>query len=186
MRRKPLPPLDEVHASDVEPPEWEPPPKTPGGGGGSPGPWRPRTPAEQEADRELGRRGEELVYQQEVGRVAALGYPAERVIWSSQVNAASNHDILSVAEDGDDLWLEVKATTGRHGRFDWPRAEFELAVAARDKYILCRVYEADSRAPSILRQSDPIGQLLAGKMRLDIGGLNAEVAPLRGPESLSR
>jgi hypothetical protein len=37
----------------------------------------------------------------------------------SHINA--NDDILSVDDDGSDLWIEVKATTGRDGRFEWSR-----------------------------------------------------------------
>jgi hypothetical protein len=72
----------------------------------------------------------------------------------------------------------VKSTTGRHGRFDWQRAEFELALRERDRYVLCRVYEADSINPTLRREQDPVGKMLAGRMRLDISSLAAEVAPL--------
>lgn len=109
--------------------------------------------------------------------MAALGLPASRVLWTSKSNPAADHDILSVAEDGGDLWLEVKSTTGRRGRFDWSRAEFELALKARGRYVLCRVYEADTRSAAVMRVADPIGQLLLGRMRLDISNLVAEVSP---------
>jgi hypothetical protein len=178
-KRKPLPPLDDVQVHELALADWTPPePRPGGGGGGGLGSWRLRTAEEQEADRAVGRRGEELVYREEVKRVKALGFPESRVIWSSERYAASDHDILSVADDGEDLWLEVKATTGRDGRFDWPRSEFELALDKREKYVLCRVYEADTKTASILRQPDPLGLLLAGKMRLDLATLAAEIAPL--------
>jgi len=147
-------------------------------GGGRGGPWTPRSPVEQEEDRALGLRGEELVYRAELKRVDTLGYPEARVVWTSKSNPAADHDILSVADDGGDLWLEVKSTTGRHGRFDWPRAEFELALRARERYVLCRVYEAHTTRPTVRREQDPVAKLLAGAMRLDISSLAAEVAPL--------
>jgi uncharacterized protein DUF3883 len=90
----------------------------------------------------------------------------------------ADHDILTVADDGGDMWLEVKSTTGRHGRLDWPRAEFELALRARHRYVLCRVYEAHTTNPTLRREQDPVGKILAGAMRLDISSLAAEVAPL--------
>jgi hypothetical protein len=99
-------------------------------------------------------------------------------VWTSKSNPGADHDILSVAEDGGDLWLEVKSTTGRHGRFDWSRAEFELALRARERYVLCRVYEAHMVRPTVRRDRDPVGKMLAGVMRLDISSLAAEVAPL--------
>jgi hypothetical protein len=173
-----LPPLNEVALGEVDPIAWTPGERGSGGGGGGGG-WRPRTAAEQERDRALGRRGEELVLRDELKRVRALGLPEDRVVWTADTNPAANHDIRSVAEDGTDVWLEVKSTTGRHGRFDWPLPEFELALIKREKYVLCRVYEADTMTPVLLREADPVAKLLAGKMRLDISSLAAEVAPLR-------
>jgi hypothetical protein len=50
------------------------------------------------------------------------------------------------SEDGADLLDEVKSTTGRDGQFSWPAAKFRLAVRARRRYVLQRVYEAQVRA----------------------------------------
>lgn len=173
----PLPPLDDVHLVERETTALPLRQKADrhrrlGGGEG----WSPRTWREQQQDQEIGHRAEELVFLQEVERVGALGHPASRVVWTSRGNAAADHDILSVADDGGDLWLEVKGTRGRHGRFSWPRAEFTLAVQARDRYVLCRVYEADTVAPTLARIIDPVGKLLAGEIRLDVETLAAEVA----------
>jgi hypothetical protein len=173
-----LPPLEDVSVRDAATTDWIPEERDRPGPGGGGGIWRPRSPAEQEQDRLVGSRGEELVYLEELKRVRALGYPETRVIWTSQSNPAADHDILSVADDGGDLWLEVKSTTGRHGRFDWPRAEFERALRARERYILCRVYEAHTTKPTLRREQDPIAKLLGGAMRLDIASLAAEVAPI--------
>lgn len=175
-----LPPLEEVNLQEINAPEL-PQRKNArerrGRGGGGEG-WSPRTWAEQQQDQEIGARAEELVYISEVERVTALGHAATRVVWTSRNNPAADHDILSVADDGGDLWLEVKGTRGRHGRFSWPRAEFDRAVQARDRYVLCRVYEADTAAPTLTRIADPVGKLLAGEIRLDVETLAAEVAPL--------
>jgi len=143
------------------------------GGGG-----RLRTPLEQQRDQEIGDRAEELVYLSELQRVTALGYPPSRVVWTSRENAAADHDVLSVADDGGDLWLEVKGTRGCHGRFDWSRAEFDRARQERGRYVLCRVYEADTISPAVRRIVDPVGKLLDGQIRLDIATLAAEVPPL--------
>ena len=53
-------------------------------------------------------------------------------------------------EDGGPLYIEVKSTRGRDGRFSWPRAEFQLAMRQRHRYVLYRVYEADIAAPLII------------------------------------
>jgi hypothetical protein len=69
------------------------------------------------------------------------------VTWTADSVASADHDIKSVDDDGGDLWIEVKSTTGRDGQFSWPAAEFQLAVRARGRYVLYRVYEADTTAP---------------------------------------
>jgi Domain of unknown function (DUF3883) len=93
----------------------------------------------------------------------------------------ADYDIRSVDEDGADLYIEVKSTRGRDGRFRWPRAEFQRAAHERDRYILCRVYEANSLTPTIRRIRDPIGRLLVGGMRLELDSLAAQVEPLAVP-----
>jgi len=173
-----LPPLREVDLVEITLGDWSAPDRAARLTRGPSVGLAPRTPAEVADDCEVGARGEELVYFAEVKRVADLGYPPRCVIWTSKTNPTADHDIHSITDDGGDLWLEVKSTTGRHGRFDWSRAEFERALQARARYVLCRVYEADSKRPTVVRIADPIGQLSLGKMRLDISNLSAEVAPL--------
>jgi len=173
-----LPPLRDVDLVEITPGDWSAPDRAARLTRGPSAGLAPRTPAEVADDCEVGARGEELVYFAEVKRVAGLGYPPCRVIWTSKANPTADHDIRSISDDGGDLWLEVKSTTGRHGRFDWSRAEFERALQARARYVLCRVYEADSKRPTVVRIADPIGQLSLGRMRLDISNLSAEVAPL--------
>lgn len=75
------------------------------------------------------------------------------------------------------MWIEVKSTTGIGGRFHWPKAEFEKALIARDRYILCRVYEAHTSTPTIKRFRDPVGRLLDGAVRWDVAALYAEIEP---------
>ena len=138
---------------------------------------RLRSQTEEGQDREVGRRGEELIFRRERARVQALGYPESRVVWVSDQNQFADHDILSVGEDGKDVWLEVKATVGTHGRFTWSKGEFERALKERDRYILWRVYRADALDPIAIPFADPIGTLLNGNMQLDIADLHAEVEP---------
>jgi hypothetical protein len=179
----PLPPLGKVSLQEARESDWQPSEREPGGGGGGGGIWKPRSPEQQEADRALGLRGEALVFREELRRIRALGFPKSRVVWISKSNPGANHDIRSVDSDGGDLWIEVKATTGRHGQFDWPRGEFELALAERNRYVLYRVYEADTTHATYRAQRDPVGAILAGKMKLDVSGLAAEMAPLSRPSA---
>ena len=147
-------------------------------GGGGPGAWSPRNDAARSEDRELGRRGEEIVLEIERERVKALGWPAERVVWTADVEPAADHDIKSVDKDGEDLWIEVKSTAGRDGRFGWSRAEFSLAVRARERYVLYRVYEAHSKVPKWKPFRDPISLFDEGGLQLDLDRLSADVGSL--------
>jgi Protein NO VEIN, C-terminal len=147
------------------------------GGGGS-GSWSPRSQAETEYDRLIGRRGEEIIANIERERVKQLGFPPERVVWAADITPGADHDIKSVDDDGEDLWIEVKSTTSRNGNFRWPVAEFRLAVRARHRYVLYRVYEADTTAPSWSRIRDPIGSFDTGRIRLDLDQLVGDVGPL--------
>ncbi|MFG1685201.1 DUF3883 domain-containing protein [Nonomuraea sp. NPDC049269] len=141
--------------------------------------WSPRSYQESEDDREVGRRGEEIVLCIERERVRQLGYAPDRVKWIADSVSGADHDIVSVDDDGADLWVEVKSTTGRQGKFSWPASEFRLAVRARRRYVLYRVYEAHTTAPSWCRIRDPIGSFDAGDLRLDLNSLTGDVGPLR-------
>lgn len=107
-----------------------------------------------------------------------MGYPESRVIWVADKIPGADFDILSVDDDGEDLWIEVKSTTGKDGRFQWPKAEFEKAVEKRNRYILWRVYEADSLKPSTKPFRDPVEILLRKGMRLNIDTFNAMIEPM--------
>src|SRR5208282_4029612 len=84
----PLPAIDDVTVKIVQiDGSWSPPPASTSGGGRT-WAWSPPTPQRIERDREVGRRGEELVYRQELERVHAAGHPApERVVvWTSNID----------------------------------------------------------------------------------------------------
>jgi hypothetical protein len=141
-----------------------------GGGGG-----RPKTPSDIARDALVGRRGEEVVYAQEIERVRRLGFPQERVVWASKIRETEEYDILSVDDDGGDLWIEVKSTVGTDGRFDWSIAEFLKASQEGARYELVRVYEAQSTTPKIKRFRDPVRLYQQELLKLDIGSLRGEV-----------
>jgi len=137
--RAPLPDLDLVRprpAAVAGPAQRREPGSTGGGGFGN---WGPRSYQQTENDRAVGRRGEEIVLGIERERVQELGLDASRVIWTADSDPASDHDIMSVDDDGGDLWIEVKATTGTDGQFSWPAAEFQLAIRARALHPVSRV-----------------------------------------------
>jgi Protein NO VEIN, C-terminal len=134
-------------------------------------------PASERRTGEVGQRGEELVYRHEQNRVRQLGLPVECVQWVSRDNPNANYDILSVDDDGSDLWIEVKATTGRDGRFEWSRAEFELARRKHQHYLIWRVYEADTETPTLRKFRDPIALFSSASLDLDVGTLITKGKP---------
>lgn len=108
-------------------------------------------------------------------RVRAAGLPEDQVVWVSRNDPMADHDIRSVGEDGRTIWIEVKSTTGRDGRFQWSRSEIELAIRKRERYILYRVYAADSVRPVVKPFPNPAPLLLTWRLRLDVAVLQAEV-----------
>lgn len=40
-----------------------------------------------------------------------MAFSKSRVVWASESNPGANLDIVSVDEDGEDVWIEVKSTT---------------------------------------------------------------------------
>lgn len=174
-----LPPIETVTPVRLEPIDGWSPQETGSNGAGRRVYWTPSTSVDEERKIELGQRGEEIVFRQEVDRVRRLGYPESRVVWVAKENPLADHDILSVDENGSDLWLEVKSTTGRHGRFQWSIAELKKAMLEREQYILWRVYEVETNHPSIKPFRDPVGMIIHHGIKLDIASLDAEVEPLR-------
>lgn len=173
-----LPPLKKLKIRRLKPNEsWVPTVTTDGGKRGH-YIWAPSGASDDERDKLVGERGEEIIYHDEIVRVRGLGYPESRVVWVAHEIPGADYDILSVDDDGENLWIEVKATTGRHGRFRWPIAEFGKAIEKRNRYILWRVYEADSLSPAVKPFRDPIEILLHKGMRLDINTFNAMIEPM--------
>lgn len=173
-----LPALDAVQVSSASDlPEARP--KAGSGGGSTLSTWSPRTPQQTDDDRILGRRGEELIFRWEQRKLAERGQDTSEVIWVADTSPAANHDIRSLDADGQEIWIEVKATSARHGRFSWPKSEFQLAVAKRDHYYLVRVYEVDTLNPTIIEIQDPIGRFERGLITLDLDVFAADAGTLR-------
>lgn len=141
---------------------------------GTTAPWTPRDDQDRDEDRELGRRGEELVLRHLQTRLRHDGRSPDLAVWVANGDRFADHDITSIDPDGTTVWIEVKATTGRDGRFRWPRAEFQLALRARDGYVLYRVYEAQTTSSTILK-IDPISRFQSGDIDLNLDSLAGDV-----------
>lgn len=172
-----LPSLDDVSLEVTDPAGTRMEVTRRTGGGGGWGYSIPPTPAEQERARLVGQRGEALVYRQELERVRAMGieHPEQYVTWTSQDNPLADHDILSINEDRQPKWIEVKSTTGTDGRFDWSRNEFEKALAVRNQYELWRVYRVDSAKPVAKCFTDPAKLIGSHRIVLELGTLRANI-----------
>ncbi|TRC89688.1 DUF3883 domain-containing protein [Mesorhizobium sp. WSM4310] len=175
----PLPALDEVKLSvsvseGKAPLPWH---GSSGVAGRNGSVWAPRTLSEIERDREVGLRGEALVYRAELERVRTLGYenPEEHVVWVSKDEPGADHDIRSIGVDGGTIWIEVKSTTGSDGRFEWSIAEFEKALREGPRYELWRVYGAGSTTPHAKFFQNPASLLRGPVLRLELGTLRAFV-----------
>jgi hypothetical protein len=152
------------------------------GGAISSGSWAPPNATEIERDRAVGHRGEELVYRMELKRVQDMGYknPDDMVVWTSQFDPGADHDIKSIGEDGRVRWIEVKATTGTDGRFEWSRKEFKKALREGDCYELWRVYLAGTTSPIVKCFVNPIAMFGVSRLLLELGSLRACVENLGG------
>jgi hypothetical protein len=176
-----LPPLEKVELLIVQQSEEGVPiPVSISRSGGESSSWSPRSGRDVERDKQIGDRGEALVYRHELERQRKLGFanPEERVVWTSRNDPGADHDIKSISEDGLSLWIEVKSTTGTDGRFDWTQSEFRKALADGEHYELWRVYMADNEQPTAKCFRNPIALLGCSGLTLELGTLQAAVGPL--------
>jgi hypothetical protein len=77
-------------------------------------------------------------------------------------------------------------TCSPHRRFRWPRAEFQLALRARDQYLLYLVYEADTLSPTIVAIRDPLSRFQTGDLELGLDSLAGDVGTLPGADPTDR
>lgn len=144
------------------------------GGGTRTGAWSPPSESRKKA---IGRRGEEIVWEKELQRLYSLGYPDPQQVlrWVSKDNETSNYDFASKDENNDDIWIEVKATEDDSDDFEWPKTEIDLAISARIRYYIYRVYRATTANPRVKRFRDPIGLWLKGELSLNFSVLRGSL-----------
>jgi hypothetical protein len=144
------------------------PPKGPSHGIGSGGPSKAPSVQTEEENRRVGNRGEEIAYNAERKRVQALGKNPDSVRWISKADELSPYDLMSVDEDDQLIYIEVKATKGSDPAepFYISHAELIEATYRRSRYYVYRVTEVDSATPTITRWADPLALIKEGKGRL--------------------
>jgi hypothetical protein len=138
-----------------------------GGGGGNGYSTAPSIHTDEE-NRRIGKRGEEVVYHAERERLNKLGKNPGSVRWVSKVDELSPYDIVSMDEDGQLIYLEVKSTKGNDPTDTFYISQRELieATVRRSRYYIYRVTDVDSAVPAITRWSDPLGLIKDGKGHL--------------------
>ena len=135
---------------------------------GSDGYSEPPTARTTEENRRVGRRGEGVVFDAERDRVREMGRNPASVNWVSKTDELSPFDLMSVDEDGQLIYIEVKSTKGSDPSeaFYISHAELLEAVFRRSQYYIYRVTDVDTATPRILRKADPLGQIQNGRGRL--------------------
>lgn len=118
---------------------------------------------------EIGRRGEKIALESEISRVAQFSDP-ENVIWQSDFEPFSPFDIVSISEDGQKMYIEVKATTGNNPSEPFPisRRELEVARAHGSNFYIYRVTMVDSENPVVSRFKDPADLIASGRATLQM------------------
>lgn len=132
-------------------------------------------PAMRDArNRQLGTAGERLVLRHERHRLraASRGDLADRVRWIAREEGdGAGFDILSFDDDGRELWLEVKTTTGPSTTpFYLTENEHRVSEKNPDRYLLLRLYDFRT-APSAYCLEPP----LQAHLRLELASYRAHL-----------
>ncbi|WP_417769407.1 protein NO VEIN domain-containing protein [Stappia sp.] len=110
-------------------------------------------------NRQLGRAGEEYVFQREVARLRAEGQDglARKVDWIADSKGdGAGFDILSYESSGREKFIEVKTTVGsKRTPFFITRNEMEFSREASDSYSLVRLFDF-RRSPKAFLMTHPI------------------------------
>src|SRR5207244_8863163 len=103
----------------------------------------------------------EAVFEAEKRRLVARGLDPKHVVWRSKTHETAPHDIESLDDDGQQIYIEVKATTSDDPFEPFPISEGELlqAMQKRSNYYIYRVTSAHTDRPTITRFKDPIRRL---------------------------
>jgi hypothetical protein len=139
-------------------------------------------PSEEERER-LGKRGEKWAYACECRRLKNLGLDPEaleregKLEWVSRKEKYAPYDIRSVDRiDGrlEEIYIEVKSTTGHNRTVRWPISEFRMAHSADDRYWLYWIGHVDRERPDPpVRYQNPVqlweeGYIQLGFRQLEI------------------
>ncbi|PND54720.1 hypothetical protein CRM90_26505 [Mycobacterium sp. ENV421] len=136
---------------------------------------------QNEAQKRLaGKRGEEVAFNIERARVQSMDLDPGQVIWQSKDDELAPFDILSIDQDGSQIFIEVKSTVGSDPSDPFYISGAELLEASfhRNRYYIHRVTDVNTATPSITRWCNPIelikneqGRLLLSTAQMELGVL---------------
>lgn len=119
--------------------------------------------ARDEANRKLGRLGEEWVIGYEQHRLTEMGHPElfQRLEWISDTQGdGAGYDILSFESDVLHRYIEVKATNGGiASSFIVSQNELEFSAEAGDQFYLYRVFQLSGEPRLFILRGDLSTQL---------------------------
>ncbi|MET7402374.1 DUF3883 domain-containing protein [Dactylosporangium sp. NPDC005572] len=118
--------------------------------------------------RQIGRRGEEVVYHAERERLCKAGKNPDLVVWVSQDDELAPFDIQSIDIDDQVINIEVKSTKADDPGEPFYLSQAELLEASLhgSRYFIYRVTNAVTAAPTITRVADPLRMIKEGRGRL--------------------
>lgn len=138
----------------------------------------------------LGKRGEQWAYIAERQRLMSLGLDPDaleregRLVWVSRQNKYANHDIKSIdrTEHGfEDIYIEVKSSTGDQPSVEWSIGEFHLAASAGNRYWIYWVAHVDRQRPdSPVRYQNPVQLWQNEEIELEFRQLEIVLPDLSG------
>lgn len=118
----------------------------------------------------LGLLGEKIVLAEEKRRLKSLSFKSDNVVHVS-VNEGDNagYDIRSKDEEGNDIYIEVKTTSGsKYTPFYISKNELDVSKKYKEKYILKRLYNVKKSAKSKFNYYELVGPLSnCGEINLD-------------------
>ncbi len=178
------PPLDTGAAAPAVPAVERPgatknSPAVHGGGGGG----TTLTLTSQESKEQIGKRGEQWVYECEKRRLAAMDVnPADAeksglLAWVSAGQPGSPYDIRSLDEQLDEVFIEVKSSSDRNPVIHLSITELAFALAKGERYWLYWVGNASAAQPDLPEYYRNLGKYITEKkVMLDVDSLKITLA----------
>jgi hypothetical protein len=101
---------------------------------------------------------------------------AAKIHWISQKSVAEGYDIVSFEETGEERFIEVKATAGRHNTFEMSDNEWKEACRLGERYVISRVTNVRLR-PTAIYIRNPRQLEIEGKVQKTATGWRVTYRP---------